>query len=301
MTQAPDDSPRGEAAESAAFQLSYLYHDVAAITRSLFVDICRAVRSWPADFRSVLKGLVPGDDAIVNFNWDEEVDFFLTMKRDTRVTQYEVAYTANSWKKNHFLILKPRGSIGWYDVAQGIDNDKTYFIADHSDDRIPRFEKRLVSYDEFELPQDIEDGPGDGQGEFVFSCPPVITPPTFGKQFPYREQTLIWQDVIDVCRHADEFVFLGYSVPPDDFLTRAAIRCAISEPKNEDRKTKRCLVVTKLARDDKKAQAAVITNFRTVFGNSFEKKNLLRRTIGDTRAKSDLFDTIIRRLDGATV
>ncbi|NLX94709.1 MAG: hypothetical protein GXY83_00895 [Rhodopirellula sp.] len=286
--------------QAGAVPLRQLYHDLAAVTRTFFVDTCNAVGDWPPDFKSVLKGIQPSDDAIVNFNWDEEVDFFLTMNRDDDDHTYDVAYTAHSWEEDRFLVLKPHGSIGWYDLAQGIGNEDMYFIADHKDRRIDRFDKRLVSYGEFDLPKDI-----GRRGVFAVECPPVITPPTFAKRFPYREQALIWRDIIEVCGRADEFIFLGYSVPPDDYLTRAAIRSAIAgrsgDARRKDLKPLNCLVVTKLDEDDQPATNGVIDQFQKVFGDDFGKANLLPWTIGDRAYAKSLFREIRKRLPVATI
>ena len=102
-----------------------------------------------------------------------------------------MSYTLGSWyKSNEVLVFKPHGSIGWYDVKQGIGNKDAYFIAGN-DKRIARFNKRILAFFENELPKDI-----DGKTEHSpMTCPPVITAPSFSKRFEYAEQHLIWQDV----------------------------------------------------------------------------------------------------------
>jgi len=103
---------------------------------------------------------------------------------------------------------------------------------------------------------------------------PLIMPPTFAKRFEYPEQQSIWRDVIDVCRDAREFIFLGYSLPPDDFLTRAAIRSALSETSFTDL---RCLVVGKTP--------DVLANAQTVFrGGLSHRRNFLQFTFGSDDA-----------------
>ena len=304
-----------------------LFYDLAAITRSYFVDICTAADdAWPGDFSSVMRGLAPDTDALVNFNWDEEIDCYLYSRRDPEnpKVEYDVAYTLASREKDNFLMLKPHGSIGWYDASQCIGNEDLYFVADQYDDRIARFDKRLIYFAEVDRPQDLE----DQELEYAMECPPVITPPTFGKRFPYAEQHVIWNDVLEVCRSADEFVFLGYSVPPDDFLTRAAIRFALDErerrrPTN-GRDPIRCLVVTKFDDSDFNAMSTIVKNFWDVFGTGFGQRNLLSWTFGepaptanrappakaaakrkpapkDSPAKADLFTEIVRRLHSASV
>ena len=104
--------------------------------------------------------------AVVNFNWDEEVDVALCRGR-----RVGVSYTFEAWfhKQETILNLKPHGSTGWYDVKQGIGNPDQYFIADE-DHRIPRPQKRIVAFDELGLPCDI-----DKKLHGALECPPVLT------------------------------------------------------------------------------------------------------------------------------
>ena len=149
VAQALAEQPGLLAHATPAESFATLYYDLASVTRTFFVDLCDTAETWPDDFQSILRGVRPDEDAIVNFNWDEEVDFFLSTQRDDDGKggkDFNVVYTRNSWQQDHFLILKPHGSIGWYDVAQGIANPDTYFIAEDRDDRIPRFQKRLIAY-----------------------------------------------------------------------------------------------------------------------------------------------------------
>ena len=72
---------------------------------------------------------------------------------------------------------------------------------------------------------------------------------------------------LKICSEAHEFVFLGYSMPYDDFLTRAAIRRSIQS--NNDRNKMRCLVADK-SFDDKKE-----LNFESVFKGFTMARNYL--------------------------
>jgi hypothetical protein len=231
-----------------------LFYDLAAVTRSYFTAIGELCPP-SADIQELLRRFDPSKDAVVNFNWDEEADIALAAN-----AKQGVSYTLEGWRADGgVLTLKPHGSVGWYDVRQGIGNDDLYFIAD-SDDRVPRAKKRILSYVENELPVDI-----DGAEHSPLSCPPVITPPTFAKRFEYLEQQQIWHDTLTVCTHAREFVFLGYSLPRDDFLTRAAIRSALREGKQRQRL--KVLIVDRDISPDK------VTNFQSVFGPGLNQGN----------------------------
>jgi hypothetical protein len=264
--------------------VAQLYPALATVTRSYFVDISITNLELPGDIRALVKSFSARRDAVVNFNWDEELDFFLGKGYTT--------YSLGAWrfhlehgKRPRFLILRPHGSMGWYDLLLGLSNQDMFLIAE-GDDRIPRAEKRIFVYSDIELPRDIINGQ-----ELTLDCPPVIMPPTFAKCFAYREQLQIWQDVLAACREATEFVFLGYSLPKDDFLTRAAIRMAI---RAKSRPTIRCVVVNR-AFDD-----ALCERFRSVFGEGVDSgKNHLPWSFGCRKPR--LAEEIEARLPSATI
>jgi hypothetical protein len=254
---------------------SSLFADLSAVTRSYFNDI-GVMLPLSGDIEGILGYVRPKKDAIINFNWDEEVDLALS------ATPRDVAYSVGAWQKEGgYLNLKPHGSIGWYDVKQGIGNSDAYFIAG-ADKRISRANQRILSYVENELPVDI-----DGETPHSpLACPPVITSPTFAKRFEYAEQHIIWQDVLKVCREAGEFIFLGYSLPKDDFLTRAAIRSAIRSKKEKN--GIKCLVV------DNSFDEVKLLNFQSVFEGFTRKNNYHNWTFGC--GKTSLVDEVKEKL-----
>jgi hypothetical protein len=255
-----------------------LFEDLAVVTRSYFNEIWLRWK-LPDDIASLVAKMDPDRHVIINFNWDEELDAALTKC-------FDVHYTLHGWQKagGGILMLRPHGSIGWYDVKQGLTNNDLYFIAE-KDDRVPPVQRRILAYEEPELPQDVY------RAEYSpLSCPPVITPPTFAKRFSYHEQQLIWQDVLEVCSKAYEFVFLGYSMPKDDILTRAAIRRALRY--NPDKPSLHC-VVCDLSFDDTKK-----LNFQSVFTEGLVKKHHLKVTFGDEK-RGQLGDELEEHLQDA--
>src|SRR5207237_6956967 len=97
---------------------STLFQDLAAVVRTFFCDI-GILYEPPADMDGVLGRVKSNRDVIINFNWDEEVDVALC-----RGSRPGVTYTYDAWRSRPrtILSLKPHGSIGWYDVKQGIGN-----------------------------------------------------------------------------------------------------------------------------------------------------------------------------------
>jgi hypothetical protein len=269
--------------DGGAVHARHLFNILSCVTRTYFIDICRSV-DLPEDIESFLEDVDPQRDAIVNFNWDEEVDIHFTSNRNG-----EAAYTRAAWRpptkrEERYLLLRPHGSIGWYDITCGLGNAGTYLIADE-DRRVHRSHKRIVSYPEIGWPIDL----GSGKPFSKLACPPMITPPTFAKRFQYKEQHRIWSDVLEVCSKAREFLFLGYSLPPDDYLTRAAICSSLTAPESEPAK---CLVVG--------YDPGALANFKRAFGDSLtSEKNFLQWEFGS--GKADLARHIEVKLKRAVV
>jgi hypothetical protein len=269
---------------SRADPLPLMYDTLAAVTRTLFIDILRKVKGFRGFPAAIVKGIDPERHAVVNFNWDEEMDLALTARNET-------AYTLESWRAETdaaTLMLKPHGSAGWYDAGHGIRNKQSYFICEN-DGRIPRRERRIIAYFAAGMPV-LLDADDDAH---LFGFPPVITPPTFRKEFRYAEQQVIWRDVATVMSGAEEFVFLGYSLPPDDYLTRAALRMALLRGRG---KKVRCLVLT-LDAD------SVLKNFQSVFGEKgfLPERNVMLCDFGKRHGAAGGVREMEAQLAGATV
>lgn len=260
---------------------STLYADLAATTRCYFNDLWHASGA-SRDIGSFVSDLQWGSDVIVTFNWDEQLDWALTKIHPNE----DVGYTLRSAQNAMGVpLLKPHGSIGWYDVQQGVRNDPTYFIAE-DDERVPRAKQRIVSFTEIELPRDM-----DGESHSPLACPPLIAPPTFAKTFDYCEQQRVWEDVIDATRQADDLIFLGYAMPKDDFLTRAAISAALHD-RDWRHSPLRCLVV------DLRLDRSREGDLRRLFGGYFsQERNYMRWRFGT--ARSDFANKLGQKLERA--
>jgi hypothetical protein len=265
--------------------LSELYNLLAAAVLHYFVDIAQNIPKLPIDMEAILNKVSCQRDAIISFDWDEEVDYYFTEKRN-----WNVAYTLGSWQtRKGVLILKPHGSIGWYDVIRGIGNKDNFFIAE-GDERLDQYERRILSFYEIERAVTIESE--QKKRKVMYFCPPVITPPTFAKSFEYVEQNWIWQDIMEVCSNAKQFVFLGYSLPQDDYLTRAAIRNAL---RKNPRHRLRCLVVNRDHTDQ-----MLHANYASIFKSALDPEiNYLHWKFGDKR--KDIADLIQRQLEKAVL
>ena len=97
---------------------------------------------------------------------------------------------------------------------------------------------------------------------------------------------------MEVCSRAKQFIFLGYSLPQDDYLTKAAIRNALT---NNPRQKLRCLVVNRDHTD-----RVLQSNYSDVFKNALDPEvNFLHWKFGDKR--TDIADMIQRQLEKAVL
>lgn len=146
---------------------------------------------------SLAKMLGPGD-VVITFNWDLLLEQALhDLKRD-----WEYSHGG------HICILKPHGSLDWFDSKEvQIKTDLTF----------PLNEKfgRIRVFKRFRAPK--------------ISRPvvPVILPPVINKKIEFKELEVIWRDAWKALRHTGEIHILGYSLPPEDLIARFTIRSAI--------------------------------------------------------------------------
>lgn len=175
----------------------------------LKADLLRAIGVYLSD-RSFLKEiekshlfrlvrtLKPGD-VIITFNWDLLVEKALRKLRI--VWHYDLI-------DNRISLLKPHGSIDWFDSKKVHLRKATSFRLMGEIGRI-----RVFNY--FRFPETEK------------RVAPVIIPPTVKKKWPYREFSVIWRAVWKALRHADEINILGFSLPPEDLHVRFVMRSAI--------------------------------------------------------------------------
>ncbi len=144
------------------------------------------------------KLLRPGD-AVITFNWDlllEEALYDLNKESEYKLTDGAIS------------ILKPHGSLDWFDSKEVSIDRKLIFPLNEKFKRIQVFKR-------FRAPR--------------ISRPtvPVILPPVVNKKIVYDELQAIWRDAWLALRHASEIYAIGYSLPPEDLHARLTIRSAI--------------------------------------------------------------------------
>lgn len=182
---------------------SFSIEDVARIRKELLLAIpavLHTARSGAAH-SNVRKfaGFLHAGDVIVTFNWD------LLVEEALHDLGKNWEY---SLRDDRICILKPHGSLDWFDRKD-----------------VAKIKKDLL----FPLNEDF----GNIQVFRRFRAPkipavvPVILPPVVNKKIEYKELESIWRDAWLALRHAAEIYVIGYSLPPEDLHARFTIRSAI--------------------------------------------------------------------------
>jgi hypothetical protein len=142
---------------------------------------------------------------IVSFNWDLVLDERL-LEDVTAPAQYGFGA-----KLGRPLVLKPHGSLNWFDESQAksIKADRKVLLAREGESSIYAFAKFR--------------GPRSKTGK---RYKPLIIPPHYMKRFDGPGFKNLWQTCVSELSTADEIVFVGYSLPPSDFHARFMLRCA---------------------------------------------------------------------------
>jgi hypothetical protein len=138
-------------------------------------------------------------DVVITFNWDFLVEEALyDLKKEC---EYHL-------DENAISILKPHGSLDWFDENEVSFKSKSVFALND------KF-KRILVFRRFRAPR--TDNP----------AVPVILPPVANKKFKYKELQAIWRDAWLALRHAEQIYIIGYSLPSEDLHARLTIRSAI--------------------------------------------------------------------------
>jgi hypothetical protein len=154
-----------------------------------------ADRSRVTKFAEVLR---PGD-VVITFNWDLLVEEALyDLKKEWK---YEL-------RDGVICILKPHGSLDWYDSKEASIAPDLVFPLNQ------KF-RRILVFKRFRPPR------------VPNPVVPVILPPVINKKIVYKELQSIWRGAWLALRHAPEIYVIGYSLPPEDLHARFTIRSAI--------------------------------------------------------------------------
>jgi hypothetical protein len=152
--------------------------------------------------------------AIVSFNWDLILDHRL-LSGDLDPEAYGLAKHLGKGP----LLLKPHGSLNWYEGEQlePVSDAKKVEIF-HSKDA-----SKCVHA--FLLPRHVMSSAGK-------HYTPLIIPPTYFKNFKPTLFKRLWRNCTEVLSSPRQVIFLGYSLPASDLHAHFILRCGFHNQLN---------------------------------------------------------------------
>jgi len=155
----------------------------------------------------IIKRFQDENAAVVSFNWDLILDQLLFGgKLDSK------SYGFSEKLASGPLLLKPHGSLNWYQGTQL--------------ERVPDLKRTEIFHDDderncvhaFLRPRGIKSKSGK-------RYTPLIIPPTYLKDFTPSIFQQLWKNCTDVLSTPRRLVFLGYSLPAADLHAQFIFRC----------------------------------------------------------------------------
>ena len=184
-----------EARDSLLWTMARWFHELYEPAKS---------RPWLAAFRH---RLLTDNAAIVSFNWDLILDDLLFGKEIDGAS-----YGLTEELAPGPLLLKPHGSLNWYDSGDIKHVDKAQ--------RVAIFDDRSASerVEAFRSPRPIRSKAGKRYS-------PLLVMPTFLKDFNRPIFRRLWNNCTSLLSTPKTLVFLGYSLPDADLHAQFIFRC----------------------------------------------------------------------------
>ena len=179
-----------------------LLSTIARWFHNIYKQACNT--SWLSDFVERLRS---ENAAVVSFNWDLILDQML-FEKDLSSEGYGLSKNIAHGP----LLLKPHGSLNWYEASQitKVEEEKRITIFPHADEA-----ERIQA---FLHPRAIKSKVGR-------NYTPLIVPPTYLKDFARPIFRMLWNRCTDVLSTPKKLVFLGYSLPTADLHSQFIFRC----------------------------------------------------------------------------
>jgi hypothetical protein len=179
-----------------------LLSHIALWFHDLYEGACE--KSWLTNIVDRLRG---ENAAIISFNWD--------LVLDQKLFESGLSSASYGLSKNlapGAVLLKPHGSLNWYDAPQ------TEKVSEKSLVDIFHDDKKSECIRAFVHPRAIKSKAG-------YRYTPLIVPPTYLKDFNRPVFRLLWNRCTDVLSTPKRLVFLGYSLPAADLHAQFIFRC----------------------------------------------------------------------------
>jgi hypothetical protein len=163
---------------------------------------------------TVVKRLQDENAAIVSFNWDLVLDQLLF---GGKLDSEHYGLSAKLGKGP--LLLKPHGSLNWYEGTQ------LSHVPDVKRTKIFHDKDKTKCVHAFLRPRGVKSKSGKRYD-------PLIIPPTYLKDFTPSIFQQLWKNCTDVLSTPKRLVFLGYSLPAADLHAQFIFRCGFHNQLN---------------------------------------------------------------------
>lgn len=177
------------------YAISNWFHDI-------YEQQSEKTPSWVSKFGQRVRH---ANATVISFNWDLVLDHLL-FGDEILPENYGLADSTIARP----LLLKPHGSLNWYDEKQGENIKEIKRIELHAGNR-----DKVYAFTQFREPH----------SKFDRRYSPLIVPPVFNKDFEKEIFTPLWRKCVDELSVAHRVIFLGYSLPDADLQARFILRC----------------------------------------------------------------------------
>ncbi len=164
----------------------------------------KALDEKPQWFTRLVKQMLEEEAQIISFNWDLVLDELL-FGDDLDHS----CYGLSRMRRRGARLIKPHGSLNWYDHATGrhLSKEKKFKLHGTGANAIYAFKPYRA--------------PSSSRRSYM----PLIVPPVLNKEFGGSVFQRLWRESVSVLSTASEVRFLGYSLADADFHARFVLRC----------------------------------------------------------------------------
>ncbi len=200
------DSSRSASTGFSLKELRGIRRDLLISIAEWFHEIQRSVLLNPPGWlKKFTDSTNANNDTIISFNWDLVLDELLFGDKINSAN-----YGFGKIRGDSAILLKPHGSLNWYDDKQGgkIRSDLRFLLHDTDDN------KGVYAFKKFRSPRSS-----------TTKYTPLIIPPVYNKVFQNPMFSSIWRECVAQISQASKVVILGYSLPDADLHARFLLRC----------------------------------------------------------------------------
>jgi hypothetical protein len=179
-----------------------LLYSIANWFHKIYQDNASKTSPWLETFKRIVLNC---NATVISFNWDLVIDH-LIFGDELCAEDYGLGQKLTSGP----LLIKPHGSLNWYDEKQGQNLSAVKRFKLYASKK-----ETVYAFTKFREPR--------SSSNRLYS--PLIIPPVLNKNFQQEIFTPLWRKCASEISVAKRVVFLGYSLPDADLHARFILRC----------------------------------------------------------------------------